>query len=187
MRIAITGICVVIVGLALGACRSEAPQPTAAEMVERGRYLVTVGGCNDCHTPWKLGETGPEPDRTRLLSGHPEAMQPPPPPQFPTGPWGLAGTLTKTAWAGPWGVSYSANLTPDEETGIGAWDENMFVSAMRTGQHLGAGRPILPPMPWQNLSQATDEDLKAMFSYLKSVKPIRNRVPEPIPPAPPRP
>ncbi len=181
------GILVIIGSLAIVACQSEPPRPTAAQVVERGRYLVTVAGCNDCHTPWKLGEKGPEPDTTRLLSGHPEAMQPPPPPQLPTGPWGLAGTLTMTAWAGPWGVSYAANLTPDEETGIGAWDENMFVQAMRTGQHLGAGRPILPPMPWQNLGQATDEDLKAMFSYLKSVKPIRNQVPEPGPPAPPRP
>lgn len=89
-----------------------------------------------------------------------------------------------TAWAGPWGISYAANLTPDVNTGIGIWTEEMFLNAMKTGKHMGSGRTILPPMPWQNLSRLTEEDLKAIFAYLKSVPAIRNQVPEPVAPAP---
>jgi hypothetical protein len=84
-----------------------------------------------------------------------------------------------TAWVGPWGVSYSANLTPDENTGIGLWTEDMFVEAMRSGKHMGAGRPILPPMPWMFIANLTLEDQKAIFAYLKSLKPIKNTVPSP--------
>jgi hypothetical protein len=87
-----------------------------------------------------------------------------------------------TAAVGPWGVSFAMNLTPDDETGTGRWTEEHFVQAMRTGKHLGAGRPILPPMPWPNLQHATDDDLKSIFTYLKSIKPIKNAVPQPIPP-----
>jgi hypothetical protein len=152
--------------------------------VERGKYLVTVGGCNDCHTPWKLGENGPEPDLSRLLSGHQETMKLPPPPALPPSPWGATASLTMTAWAGPWGVSYTSNLTPEPETGIGAWSEENFIKAMRTGRHLGGGRPILPPMPWTWVGKMTDEDLNAVFAYLKSVPPIRNKVPDPVPPTP---
>jgi hypothetical protein len=106
-------------------------------------------------------------------------------PPAPSGPWIAATVGTLTAWSGPWGVSYATNLTPDEETGIGAWDENMFIQALRTGQHLGGGRPILPPMPWEMYRQASDEDLKAIFAYLKSLPPISNQVPEPVIAAPP--
>jgi hypothetical protein len=82
--------------------------------------------------------------------------------------------------AGPWGVSYGANLTPDRATGIGTWTEQMVVGAMRTGRHAGVGRPILPPMPWPSYAQMTDDDLKAIFAFLQSVKPISNRVPQPV-------
>ncbi|HEX2960271.1 MAG TPA: hypothetical protein VHO43_00670, partial [Ignavibacteriales bacterium] len=68
------------------------------------------------------------------------------------------------------------------QTGIGSWDENVFVKAMREGKHMGSGRPILPPMPWQSVATLTDQDLKAVFTYLKSIKPISNKVPDPIPP-----
>jgi mono/diheme cytochrome c family protein len=149
--------------------------------VERGKYLVTVAGCNDCHTPLKMGPKGPEPDMSRMLSGHPAGFKVPPPvAPVPAGPWMAAVTTTMTAWAGPWGVSYTANLTPDEETGTGAWDVNMFIKALRTGRHLGAGRPILPPMPWQSYSQMTDRDLEAIFAYLRTIPPIKNQVPDPI-------
>lgn len=170
--------------LATVACQQDAKQAAVANPVERGRYLVTAMACNDCHTPWKLGEKGPEPDMTRMLSGHPQGMKLPPPPTLPPGPWGFTGALTMTAWAGPWGISYTANLTPDEETGIGAWSEQTFIQAMRTGQHLGSGRQILPPMPWNWLGKMNDEDLKAIFAYLKSIPPIKNQVPDPVPPAP---
>jgi len=154
--------------------------------VERGKYLVTIMGCNDCHTPFKMGPNGPEPDMTRMLSGHPETMKLPPPPP-PSGPWIASFAGTFTAFSGPWGVSYAANLTPDQNTGLGIWTEEMFLKAVKTGKHMGAARPIQPPMPWMWLGKATDDDLKAIFAYLKSVPPIANHVPdyqEPAPPAP---
>jgi mono/diheme cytochrome c family protein len=165
-------------------CARRAPEPTP---VERGKYLVNVGGCNHCHTPKLQGESGPRLDTAHLLSGHPQDMTLPPPPQLAPGPWIAATDWTMTAWSGPWGISYGANLTPDDETGIGAWDEAMFVNALRKGQHLGAGRPILPPMPWEDLGHVSDDDLKAIFAYLKSLPPVKNKVPEPMaPPAPPQ-
>jgi hypothetical protein len=148
--------------------------------VERGKYLVALGGCGDCHTPLKMGPRGPEPDRARLLSGHPEDVRLPPPDLKP-GPW-FAATAGMTAWAGPWGVSYAANLTPDETTGLGIWTEEMFIKAMRTGKHMGVSRDILPPMPWQNVAAATDEDLKAIYAYLRSIPPVTNHVPDPLHP-----
>jgi len=165
-------------------CARQVPEPTP---VERGRFLVSIGGCGDCHTPKVLGADGPRPDTTHLLSGHPQDMNLPAPPQLPPGPWMAVTDWTLTAWSGPWGISYAANLTPDEETGTGAWDEAMFIGAMHTGKHLGAGRPILPPMPWQVLAEQSDEDLKAIFAYLKSLPPVKNRVPEPGPPPAPGP
>jgi mono/diheme cytochrome c family protein len=153
------------------------------DRVARGRYLVTVAGCNDCHTPLEMGPKGPRPDLTRLLSGHPESLRMPAAPALPAGPWGFVGSGTMTAWAGPWGVSFAANLTPDQETGLGRWTEREFVDAMRSGRHQGRGRPILPPMPVQNVAAFTDADLSAVFAYLRSIPAIRNAVPDPIPPA----
>lgn len=149
----------------------------------RGEYLVMVASCNDCHTPLKLGPNGPEPDLTRMLSGHPEGMEMPEAPVTAAGPWTWAGADTSTAFAGPWGVSYAANLTPDENTGIGIWTEEIFVNTLRSGRHWGVARPILPPMPWQNFARMTDEDLNAIFAYLRSIPPIHNRVPESQPAA----
>ncbi|HEU5248360.1 MAG TPA: diheme cytochrome c-553 [Thermoanaerobaculia bacterium] len=157
------------------------PAPASADLVGGGRYLVTIMGCNDCHTPYKMGKNGPEPDMTRMLSGHPENLKMPPPPKLEM-PWAMVGSATNTAWAGPWGVSYTPNLTPDQNTGIGIWTEDMFIRAMRTGKHMGTSRTILPPMPWPWYSKMRDEELKAIFAYLKSIPPIHNRVPDPEPP-----
>jgi hypothetical protein len=88
-------------------------------------------------------------------------------------------TAGLTAWAGPWGGSYAANLTPDEATGLGIWTEELFIQALRSGKHMGVGRDILPPMPWQNCAVLTDSDLRAIFAYLRSIPPIRNSVPVP--------
>ncbi len=152
--------------------------------VERGRYLVTAMGCNDCHTPWKMGAKGPEPDMSRMLSGHPQGLSLESPPVIsPASGWGVVGSSTMTAWAGPWGISYAANLTPDEETGVGAWTPEVFIKAMRTGRHMGAGRPILPPMPWPWTGKLSDDDLRAVFAYLQSIPAIHNQVPPPAPPA----
>jgi len=159
------------------------PRTTDVErQIERGRYLVNAGACNDCHTPWTMGPDGPHPDPARLLSGHPGLLQLPPAPE-PVGPWIMSVAATNTAWAGPWGTSFTANLTPDEETGIGSWSADTFVQALRTGKHMGIGRPILPPMPWPMYSQLEEADLRAIFAYLRSIPPIENRVPEPLPPA----
>lgn len=154
----------------------------STDLVGGGRYLVTIMGCNDCHTPYKMGRTGPEPDMTRMLSGHPEDLKMPPPPKLEM-PWAMVGSATNTAWAGPWGVSYTPNLTPDQNTGIGIWTEDMFIRAMRTGKHMGTSRPILPPMPWPWYAKMRDDELKAIFAYLKSIPPIHNRVPDPELPA----
>jgi len=153
--------------------------------VERGSYLVTLGGCNDCHTPWKMGPNGPEPDKSRLLSGHPESYRITAPAATPNGQWQEAAVMaaTSTAFSGPWGVSFTANLTPDPNTGIGIWTEEMFIKTIRTGRHWGVSRPILPPMPWFNYRHMTDDDLKAVYAYLRSIPPVVNRVPDPIPPA----
>lgn len=157
--------------------------PTSSDRVKRGEYLVTIGGCNDCHTPWKMGENGPGPDMSRLLSGHPQDFPVQSAPRHDGGPWMMSAAATNTAWAGPWGVSFTANLTPDEDTGIGSWSEEIFINTLRTGKHWGQSRPILPPMPWFNYGKMSDEDLKSVFAYLRSIPPVHNRVPVPLPPA----
>ena len=129
-----------------------------------------------------MGPAGPEPDMTRALSGHPQDIVIDAPAQV-SEPWVGAMTATNTAWSGPWGVSFAANLTPDPETGI--WremTEAQFIEALRTGRHLGHGRAILPPMPWPVYGKKTDEDLKAIYAYLQTVPPIKNKVAEPLPP-----
>jgi len=105
-----------------------------------------------------------------------------PPAPEATGPWGWHGAVTSTAFGGPWGVSFAANLTSDKETGLGTWTDAQFLQMVRTGRHLGQGRPILPPMPVQNLALATESDLKAIFAYLKTVPAVSNRVPVAIEP-----
>jgi hypothetical protein len=118
----------------------------------------------------------------RLLSGHPSdsKMLTIDLSLIENGKWVLfAQDLTLAA--GPWGVTFATNLTPDKQTGIGLWTEEIFISTMRTGKHMGAGRPILPPMPWFNLEHLEDEDLKAIFAYLQSLKPVKNLVPATIP------
>lgn len=160
---------------------ASTPAPNAA-MVERGAYLVRTMGCNDCHTPWKMGPKGPEPDMSRALTGHPADVVMPAPPALPPGPWLWLGAATNTAFAGPWGVSFAANLRPDPETGLGRWTEAMFMQAMRTGRHEGKGRKILPPMPYFMIGALNDDDMRALFAYLQSLPPVQNRVPQPVDP-----
>jgi cytochrome c553 len=155
----------------------------ATSQIARGKYLITIAGCNDCHTPLVMGPHGPEPDMSRMLSGHPESMVLPPAPPLPDGPWNWVGAATLTAFKGPWGTSYARNLTPDKATGLGGWTEEMFIQTLRTGRHAGTGRPLLPPMPWRWAGQLSDADLKAIFAYLRTIPPIKNRVPDPVLPA----
>lgn len=165
---------------------SKGEQATTAQQapsIERGRYIVNAFGCADCHTPLKLGPNGPEQDATMMFAGHPQALVMPPAPELPPGPWAVVVAATNTAWSGPWGVSFTANLTPDEETGLGRWTEKEFIDTLRTGRHLGRGREILPPMPWPMIRNMTDDDLRSVFAYLRSLPAVKNRVPNPLPPA----
>jgi len=154
-------------------------------LVQRGNYLVTAGGCSDCHSPKNLTPAGPVADSTKLLSGHPANMPLPPVDanMLKPGNW-MGMSPDVTSFVGPWGISYAANLTPDSATGIGAWTEEVFIKTLRTGKHLGMdnGRPILPPMPWYYVNQYTDEDLGAVYAYLQSLPAVSNRVPAPMPP-----
>jgi len=161
----------------------ETASKSVSATVARGKYLISLGGCHDCHTPKLMTEKGPALDTKRLLSGFPSSQKVPAIPEGVIGPnsWGGLCTNDLTGWAGPWGVSFASNLTPDKETGIGAWTEKTFIKTLRTGKTPG-GRPLLPPMPWEGIQQASDKDLKAMFAYLMSLPPVRNMVPAPVPP-----
>jgi mono/diheme cytochrome c family protein len=193
-RTRITSLAAATLALATAALLLPAAGPAQADparhgqsdkrLVERGRYLVATSGCGDCHTPLKLGERGPEPDLARALSGHPAGMALPPAPRLPAGPWIVSVAATNTAWAGPWGVSFTANLTPDAETGLGRWTFEDFRDTLRTGRHQGRGREVLPPMPIVATKHFNDADLKAIWAYLRSVPAVNNRVPEPLPPSP---
>ena len=169
-----------IVALAATTC-ANAQDPA---QVKRGAYLATFGGCEDCHTPKIMTPKGPTPDGSRQLSGHQASAKIPAVPAGVIGPdqWGALTNSDLTAWAGPWGVSFAANLTPDKDTGLGNWTVEQFISTMRTGKHLGVGRPLLPPMPWFDVAILSDDDMKALFAYLRTVRPISNKVPQPIPP-----
>lgn len=177
---------------ALVHCTNSAKKEPAAEpegaapreaLVKRGEYLVTIMGCHDCHSPKRMGAQGPELIPELMLSGYPadrplgkvskEALE---------GGWALFnGDLT--AGVGPWGASFAANITSDE-TGIGNWSLEQFKKALTQGKSKGldGSRMLLPPMPWMNFKGMKDEDIEAIFNYLKSTNPVNNVVPAPIPP-----
>lgn len=165
------------------AAAAERESGASAQTLRRGAYVARTAACVDCHAPWRPGPDGPAPDLSRGLSGHPQDLVLPAPPALGEGPWLWAGAATNTAFAGPWGISYAANITPDHETGIGRWREQDFIAAMRNGRHVGVGRPILPPMPWHAYRHFSDADLKALFAWLRAQPPVRNKVPEPVAPA----
>jgi mono/diheme cytochrome c family protein len=182
-RLIVAPLAIIVIVVCGGCLPADEKPPTAEEMIERGRYLVAIGGCNDCHTPKVFSGGGTAPDMSKLLSGHPADLEIP---EFSfdnigPGEWILFNEHL-TAAVGPWGVSFAANLTPDEETGMGDWTAEEFTGAMRTGTHRGIGRPILPPMPWFNMALATDQDLEAIFAYLQSIPAIENLVPDAIDP-----
>jgi hypothetical protein len=165
------------------ASSSAQPPVSNEDLITRGEYLVTTIGCNDCHSPKRMGERGPEVIPELMLSGYPGER---PVPKASTDAlkngWGLLNS-DFTTFAGPWGESFAGNLTPDQ-TGIGNWTEEQFKKALTQGKFKGidGGRMLLPPMPWQNWMNLKDEDVKAIYAYLKSIPPVRNIVPAPIPP-----
>ncbi len=151
--------------------------------IQWGEHLVLVGACHDCHTPKKMTAHGPVLDTALWLSGHPANN-----PRIDINrkeieSKGLAVTGDLTEWVGAWGVSFTANLTPDD-TGIGNWTEEQFMRALREGKFKGlpGGRTLLPPMPWEMYKNLTDGEIRAIFAYLKSIKPVSNLVPAPVPP-----
>jgi hypothetical protein len=181
----------VLVAVMITSCKDVTKKEVASlkpltdeEHILRGQYLVTIGGCHDCHSPKIFGPQGMEFDPSKLLSGHPEgsplpsidlkALEP--------GQW-VAFLPDLTGGIGPWGLTFARNLTP-HETGIKGWTFDTFVKIFRTGKHMGAeqGRPVLPPMPWFNLMDAPEEDLKSIYLYLNSLPPINNHVPAPLSP-----
>lgn len=161
--------------------QSQPQEMTAGQLAQRGEYLVTFAGCHDCHSPKEDSPQGPVMIKERLLSGYPAerpVMQGDP--EVLKQGWVLF-IPDLTSASGPWGVSFSANLTSDQ-TGIGNWTEENFLRALKEGRYKGIAnsRMLLPPMPWQNFANADDNDLRAIFAYLKSTQPVSNVVPAAI-------
>lgn len=152
--------------------------------VKWGEHLVTISACHDCHTPKKMTAAGPDIDSSLLLAGHIAGSPEPVVDKKEIQEKGLVVTGDLTTWIGAWGTSYTANLTSDA-TGIGNWKEEQFILALREGKFKGlaAARNLLPPMPWQMYRNFTDDEIKAIFAYLKTTNPIKNLVPPPLPPA----
>ncbi len=174
-----------IIVIAGSSCKSNGANdnntPDSIQLVQRGEYLVNTMGCDDCHSPKKMGAQGPEVIPELRLSGYP-------------GDRSIHEVDTKiiqqgsvifnydlTGSVGPWGASFAANLTSDS-SGIGTWSEPQFFKAIREGKSKGLdhNRTLLPPMPWQNFAKLNDNDLKAIYRYLKTTKPVRNVVPTPV-------
>ncbi len=149
---------------------------------KHGEYLVAIMGCDDCHSPKVMGPRGPEVDSSRRLSGYRSGTKPAEVDTASLNSWVMFG-MEFTNAVGPWGMSFTANLTSDP-TGIGNWTLDNFTTAIRKGKYKGIenGRDLLPPMPWQQYRNLSDEDLRDIFAFLKSTKPVENRVPAPIAP-----
>lgn len=185
----IIGLVLVFLGFITYSCTNNettTPEPgtnlTKDSLIKRGEYLVNTIGCEDCHSPKKMTPQGPVPDKDLMLSGHPSSMPLPMVDTAAAKNW-LLFSQGLTAFVGPWGTSYAANLTSDE-SGIGKWTEAQFFTAIRQGKSKGMvnGRDLLPPMPWPNFAKLTDTDLKSIFYFLQTTKPVSNVVPSPVPP-----
>jgi mono/diheme cytochrome c family protein len=136
---------------------AKAKPDGSASVIERGHKLAIYGGCVDCHTPGALFGS---PDFSRQLSG------------------------SELGWTGPWGTTYARNLTPDLETGLGYYNEKEIVLALRSGKRLD-GKPMLPPMPWQNIASLSEADMHALVAYLQCLPPVEHKSPETLPPGQP--
>lgn len=151
-------------------------------LIKRGEYLVATLGCHDCHSPKKMGPMGPEVIGETALSGYQANDKIPGIDKTVLQNWVLFnGSNTMTV--GPWGATFAANITSDP-TGIGGWTYAQFKIALTQGFSKGikTNRMLLPPMPWTNYVKMNEADLKAIFAYLKSTKPVYNIVPAPLSP-----
>ncbi len=130
--------------------------PGAAEdQVGRGKYLVTIMGCGDCHTP---GSLLGKPDMAHMLSGSEVGFEVP-----------------------DVGIFVPRNLTPDNETGLGTWSEDQIVAAIMTGKRPD-GRILAPAMPWMDFAALMPADAHAVAAYLKSLPPVVHAIPGPFGP-----
>lgn len=190
-------ICAIVAAgvISLWACNDKPKTETEAVATEKkkdwygfnsdtayGEHLVAILDCAVCHSPKVMTEHGPVPDETRAFSGRPADMQLPPVDRKLAEQFGLMiADGDMTAFMGPWGVSFAANITP-HATGIGSWSEEKFITALREHKYKGIkeGRNLLPPMPL--FPTMTDDELKAVYAYLRTVKPIENIVPSALPP-----
>ena len=188
MKFVAKAVLIVILGIQLTGCmfrtkeEAKTTDLSTQELVKRGEYLVNTSACHDCHSPKMVGSHGLTLDPDRLLSGHPQNEALPPIPKVNNMDWILFnGGLT--GFVGPWGISYAANLTPDD-TGTGSWSFEQFKTAIRKGKFKGleGSRDLLPPMPWEMYRNFTDDDLRAIFAYLRTIKPVNNLVPPPVSP-----
>jgi mono/diheme cytochrome c family protein len=136
-------------------CVSLVRTNAADPQVERGKYLVTLGGCTDCHTP---GYFFGKPDMTRYLGGSEVGFEIP-----------------------DLGIFHGPNLTPDKETGLGDWTRQQIVTALQTGARPD-GRILAPIMPWKALASLTPADATAIAAYLQSLPAVKNKVPGPFGP-----
>lgn len=175
-----------VITVAVISCDSKKQNNTTAQnisndsLVIRGSYLVNAIGCDDCHSPKRMGAHGPEIIPEQRFGGYPSGR--------PLAP--IDTNVLKNGWAmlgpdltnavGPWGVSFAANISSDE-TGIGTWSESQFMKAIRDGKYKGldGSRQLLPPMPWYTYRNLSDTDIRAIFAFLKSTKPVNNIVPAP--------
>jgi hypothetical protein len=185
MKTALTGLAFGIGLVLFPGCTSKPSNQDLSgdQLVQRGEYIVTTLGCSDCHSPKRMGERGPEVIPELNLSGYPADR---PLTQIDTPVLRKGWILFQpdlTAAVGPWGVSFAGNITSDA-TGIGNWTEENFIRAMKEGKFKGleGARSLLPPMPWQNYGKMNEADLRAIFAYLKTTKPVHNVVPAMIPP-----
>jgi mono/diheme cytochrome c family protein len=137
------------------ACAPLSAATAADPAVERGKYLVNVAGCNDCHTPgYFLGKS----DVARFLGGSEVGFEIP----------GL-------------GVFHGPNLTPDKETGLGGWTDAQILTALQKGTRPD-GRMLAPIMPWHAFANLTPQDAQAIVAFLRSLPPVKNKVPGPFGP-----
>ena len=199
MKNQIVFLCFLLLGLLIIACQPKqeavvetetetadaTPKMTSADSIKEGEYLATILDCHACHTPKIMTDRGPVPDLSRSLAGHTASEVLPAitdKKMIAPGQWALASPGF-TAWVGPWGTSFTANLTP-HETGTGTWTLDNFSRALRQGKFKGLenGRTLLPPMPWESFAKMRDEHVAYLWAYIRSLPPIDNTVPAPLPP-----
>lgn len=162
---ALIGLCLLWADASPAQPRQDRPggerTPRREGSVARGRYLVQIMDCGGCHTG---GALVGQPDPKRYLAG------------------------SDIGFAGPWGVAYPSNLTPDSETGLAAWTDEQIIQAIRAGKGRD-GQQLAPIMPWASYAALTDRDARAIVAYLRSIAPVKfaappNARPGGKPPAP---